>query len=112
MQTSGKDQNRRLGSWKEIAAFFGSDESTVRRWEKDRALPVHRVPGGAGAKVFAYTDELAGWLKRSTDGLVEPKPEPVQPAAGVGPYPGAATTPGSARWKWRLPAAALVALAL
>ena len=65
MQAGSEHQNRRLGSWKEIAAFFDSDESTVRRWEKDRGLPVHRVPGGAGAKVFAYTDELARWLKRS-----------------------------------------------
>jgi TolB-like protein/Flp pilus assembly protein TadD len=56
-------QNRRLGSWKEVAAFFESDESTVRRWEKERGLPIHRVPGARGAKIFAYTDELQGWLQ-------------------------------------------------
>lgn len=115
MQAGNEHQNRRLGSWKEIAAFFDSDESTVRRWEKDRGLPVHRVPGGAGAKVFAYTDELAGWLKRSTDEVVEPKPEPVLPAIGAAPArtePGAATTPGGAWRKWRVPTAVFVALAL
>src|SRR6202041_1755241 len=53
----------RLDSWKEIAAFFGRDERTVRRWEKERGLPVHRVPGGARSAVFAYTNELADWLK-------------------------------------------------
>jgi len=37
---------QKLDSWKEIAAFFDRDERTVRRWEKERALPVHRVPGG------------------------------------------------------------------
>jgi Tfp pilus assembly protein PilF len=55
--------NRRLDSWKEIAAFFGRDERTVKRWEKERNLPVHRVPGGVRSGVFAYTDELSHWLK-------------------------------------------------
>ncbi len=55
--------NRRLDSWKEIAAFFGRDERTVRRWEKERGLPAHRVPGGGRGGVFAYTDELREWLK-------------------------------------------------
>ena len=31
--------NQRLDSWKEIAAFLGRDERTVRRWEKERGLP-------------------------------------------------------------------------
>jgi TolB-like protein len=55
--------DHRLDSWKEIAAFFGRDERTVRRWEKERGLPAHRVPGGARSAVFAYTNELADWLK-------------------------------------------------
>ena len=54
---------RRLDSWKEIAAFFGRDERTVKRWEKERALPVHRVPGGTRGGVFAYAAELSQWLK-------------------------------------------------
>ena len=57
--------NRRLGSWKEIAAFFECDERTLRRWEKERGLPVHRAPGSAGGKVFAYTEELSDWLETS-----------------------------------------------
>jgi TolB-like protein/Flp pilus assembly protein TadD len=109
MQAGNEHQNRRLGSWKEIAAFFDSDESTVRRWEKDRGLPVHRVPGGAGAKVFAYTDELAGWLKRSTDEPAEP--EPVQSAADA-TSARIEPTPAATWRKWRVPIAALVVLAL
>jgi TolB-like protein len=54
---------QRLNSWKEIAAFFDCDERTVRRWEKDRGLPVHRLPGTSGGKVFAYTQELQEWLQ-------------------------------------------------
>ncbi len=62
--------NRRLGSWKEIAAFFECDERTLRRWEKQRGLPVHRAPGGAGGKVFAYTEELTAWLEMSRNAEV------------------------------------------
>jgi tetratricopeptide (TPR) repeat protein len=55
--------NRRLDTWKEIGAFFGRDERTVKRWETSRGLPVHRVPGAGRANVYANTDELAEWLK-------------------------------------------------
>jgi tetratricopeptide (TPR) repeat protein len=51
----------RLDSWKEIAAFFGRDERTVNRWEKELGLPIHRLPGTKG-RVYAYTDELSAWL--------------------------------------------------
>ena len=54
--------SRRLRSWKEIAAFFGTDERTVKRWEA-RGLPVQRVPGGGRAPVYADVGELEHWLK-------------------------------------------------
>lgn len=54
---------KRLDSWKEIAAFFGRAERTVKRWETERGLPVHRLPGGGRSAVFAYNNELAEWLK-------------------------------------------------
>src|SRR5215469_3882771 len=53
----------RLDSWKEIAAFFARAERTVKRWESERGLPIHRVPGRGRSAVFAYRDELAAWLK-------------------------------------------------
>jgi tetratricopeptide (TPR) repeat protein len=52
---------KRLDSWKEIAAFFGRDERTLNRWEKEQGLPVHRWPGTKG-RVYAFTDELSAWL--------------------------------------------------
>ena len=52
--------NKRLDSWKEIAAFFGRDERTVNRWEKELGLPVHRLPGTKG-RVYAYSQELIAW---------------------------------------------------
>ncbi len=64
---SGKNLARRtdqrLDTWKEIGAFFGRDERTVKRWEDQRGLPVHRVPGSGRGSVYAYTSELAEWLK-------------------------------------------------
>jgi tetratricopeptide (TPR) repeat protein len=54
---------KRLDSWKEIAAFFGRAERTVKRWETERGLPVHRMPGGGRSAVFAYSNELADWLR-------------------------------------------------
>jgi tetratricopeptide (TPR) repeat protein len=53
----------RLSSWKEIASFLDRDERTVKRWESDRGLPVHRVPGAGRAAVFAYADEIEAWLR-------------------------------------------------
>jgi len=49
---------RRLESWKEIAGFFDRDEKTVRRWEKDLGLPVHRLPGVSKGRVYAFAHEL------------------------------------------------------
>jgi tetratricopeptide (TPR) repeat protein len=54
---------KRLDSWKEIATFLGRAERTVKRWETERRLPVHRIPGGGRSAVFAYSDELTEWLK-------------------------------------------------
>ena len=51
-----------LVSWKEIAAFLNRAERTAKRWERERGLPVHRVPGGERGGVFAYPDELEAWL--------------------------------------------------
>lgn len=52
----------RLDSWKEIARHLRRDVSTVIRWERERGLPVYRVPGGKLARVFAYPEELDRWL--------------------------------------------------
>jgi tetratricopeptide (TPR) repeat protein len=66
--------SRRLDTWKEIGAFFGRDERTVKRWETTRGLPVHRVPGTGRANVYANTDELTEWL-RGTSAAVEADPD-------------------------------------
>jgi tetratricopeptide (TPR) repeat protein len=65
----------RLDCWKEIAAYLGRGERTVKRWETDRGLPAHRVPGAGRTSVYAYTVELDEWLKsrkgRAAEGAEE-----------------------------------------
>jgi tetratricopeptide (TPR) repeat protein len=58
--STASTNRQRLDSWKEIAVFFGRDERTVNRWEKELGLPVHRLPGTKG-RVYAYADELTAW---------------------------------------------------
>jgi len=60
---SQPNPDKRLDSWKEIAAFFERDERTVRRWEIERGLPVHRVPGSSRGVVYAFTYEFEEWLR-------------------------------------------------
>lgn len=62
-RVDNSDQEKTLVSWKEIATFLNRAERTVKRWERERGLPVHRVPGGERGSVFAYPNELADWLK-------------------------------------------------
>lgn len=55
--------DKRFDSWKEIANFLRRDLRTVRRWEEERGLPVHRVPGDGHRAVFAYRSEIEAWLE-------------------------------------------------
>src|SRR5262252_8742229 len=57
----GSDE--RLESWKAIAAYLGRDVSTVRRWEKTEALPVHRHLHAARGSAYAYKSELDRWFE-------------------------------------------------
>ena len=56
------DPRRRLKGWKAIAAFLKVDVRTARRWEAERALPVHRLPGDSRSPVWADPAELSAWL--------------------------------------------------
>ncbi len=49
-----------LTTWKQIAAYLGVTERTAQKWERERGLPVHRVPGGRG-RVWASPSELDSW---------------------------------------------------
>jgi len=51
----------RLQSWKEIGAYLKRDVRTVRRWEADEGLPVHRHGHKKLPSVYAYKPELDQW---------------------------------------------------
>ena len=76
MDGAGRSKTR-LETWKEVAAFFGKTERTVKRWEGQRGLPVHRLPGESRSRVYADVPELEAWL--SGAGAV---PDPAAEAPG------------------------------
>jgi hypothetical protein len=84
--------NVRLDSWKDIAAYLGRDVRTAIRWEKDKGLPVRRVPGGQRQAVFAYTAELDAWLRQEELGTAPQglKPDSFEASSGTAeavPFP-------------------------
>lgn len=54
-------QRTELSSWKEIADRLDVSVRTAQLWEKDRGLPVRRLPGSRG-RVFVRVDEIETWL--------------------------------------------------
>ena len=51
----------RLESWKEIAAYLNRGVRTVRRWETEEGLPVHRHVHRTLGSVYAYKSEIDTW---------------------------------------------------
>jgi len=64
-----------LQGWKEIADYVARDERTVKRWEKQRRLPVRRMPGKGRANVYVLVSELDEWLSHG------PAPAATQPVS-------------------------------
>ncbi len=54
---------RRLDSWKEIAGYLNRHVTTVRRWERQEALPAHRHRHSKLGSIYAYTKELDTWFE-------------------------------------------------
>ncbi len=123
----GTPSQPRLVGWKEIAAYFDKAERTVKRWERDRSLPVYRVPGGSSASVYAYPSELRKWLE--ADASAKPEMEATAKAIQASPSKDASegvtlnVSPASSvtgaspshwltrNWRWTVAAAGLVAVA-
>jgi TolB-like protein len=68
MKQEVESNGQRLDSWKAIARYLSRDIRSVQRWERERGLPVHRVPGERGGAVFAYQGELDRWLMSGANG--------------------------------------------
>lgn len=91
----------RLDSWKEIATYLARDIRTVIRWEKERGLPVHRIPGGKKHAVYAYKSEIDAWLDGAGAGRLSD-------TASVGAAPVTAPVAGRRRIVWIVAVAALL----
>jgi putative ABC transport system permease protein len=70
--------DKRLDSWKEIAAYLKCGVRTVQRWEKSEGLPVHRHVHRTQGSVYAFTSEIDQWRDRRTS-----TPLIHRPTAGV-----------------------------
>jgi len=55
-----------LESWKQIAAYLDRSERTVRRWEANEGLPVHRREHEKQDTVFAFRHEIEVWTRLRT----------------------------------------------
>lgn len=96
-------RNDVLNGWKEIAAYLGRDPRTVERWEKQRSLPVRRLPGTGRATVYALVPELDEWLASGStrdEATRFPEPSEVGPVgdSGIGvPEPSSPKVPQESR---------------
>lgn len=99
----------RLTGWKAIAAHLGVDVRTARRWEEERRLPVHRLPGDSRSPVWADPAELDTWMR---DPPVEPSapPPPGDPSPPV-PLVDQTAEPRRGGWSALVLGAGAVALA-
>jgi Tol biopolymer transport system component len=83
LSLSGTD---RLDSWKEIAAYLRRGVSTVQRWERDEALPTHRLHHSKLGSVYAYKSEVDAWLcdrrQRIGDNAFRDGMDPEGPSGG------------------------------
>lgn len=68
----------RLDGWKAIANYLDRDQRTAQRWLL-RGLPVHAVPGGKRATVFAFRSELDQWMLDDDHGITGGPPAPFLP---------------------------------
>ena len=63
----------RLDSWKEIAAYARRGVRTVRRWEREEGLPVHRHLHRKLGSVYAFKSEIEAW-RSSASRAGRPRP--------------------------------------
>src|SRR5947208_13686436 len=79
----GTTPEDRLDSWKEIAAYFKRDVTTVQRWERREGMPVRRHVHDKLGSVYAFRSELNAWARSRnlavTHEAVEVEPRPDLP---------------------------------
>ncbi|NIV36182.1 MAG: tetratricopeptide repeat protein [Anaerolineae bacterium] len=79
-EISAHSTGDRLESWKEIASYLNRTVRTVRRWEKQEGLPVHRHLHKKLGTVYAYKAEIDTWWE-SRRARLENQPEQMDKVA-------------------------------
>src|ERR1700751_1395148 len=96
---SVKQTEDRLDSWKEIAAYFNRDVTTVQRWEKRERMPVRRHVHDRMGSVYAFRADLDAWAHSRNLPVVQENgndsPTPSLPA----PPQVVASSKSLTRWK-------------
>jgi Tol biopolymer transport system component len=107
-----KRQEKRLDSWKEIAAYLNRDITTVQRWEKREGMPVHRYLHDKRGSVYASPAELDAWAQsRNLPEAQENGNDTEQSSITAVPRDPARPT-RKILWRWVLIAAAALAALL
>jgi TolB-like protein/thioredoxin-like negative regulator of GroEL len=86
----------RLDSWKEIAAYVNRGVRTVRRWEADEGLPVHRQVHRTAGSVYAFKSEIDRWRAAQTRGAAPPRPDADAMSVAVLPFTNLSADPENA----------------
>jgi tetratricopeptide (TPR) repeat protein len=74
--SADRDPADRLEGWKRIAAYLGRDVRTLRRWEKNQGLPIHRLMHDRQGTVYAYRTEIEAWRQqRGQRPASKPRPQ-------------------------------------
>src|SRR5271167_1139167 len=81
----------RLDSWKKIGAHFHRDVTTVQRWERREAMPVHRHRHDKQGSVFAFRSELDAWWESRRTRLTQEGTGEVERTARIVPSAEAAS---------------------
>jgi tetratricopeptide (TPR) repeat protein len=86
----GGSAGDRLDGWKRIARYLNRDVRTLRRWELNEGLPVHRLMHDKQGTVYALRSEIDAWLAQRGAATRAPKATPKKTRVGK---------PGL-RWAW------------
>jgi hypothetical protein len=83
-ETTQPTAARHLNSWKEIATYLEINVRTAQKWERERSMPVKRLPGARGP-VSANAAELDVWRNsvRQAEQTTVPSPAPRKPKMWV-----------------------------
>src|ERR1700719_1463682 len=107
---SVKQTEDRLDSWKEIAAYFNRDVTTVQRWEKRERMPVRRHVHDRMGSVYAFRADLDAWARSRNLPVAQENGNDVLSPSLPATAQVAASSTSLARWKHVLALAAAVAV--